>query len=168
MRIYFKITDDRPPGVSIRRWRTISRDGMAQAGFLYEGTYKHRHFEEGAAARYGYQPRTAAHRMKKARMVAPKSFKISPDANRDLIMSGLLRKAIKMRHAVRAFPTRVTVNMPSPNYAQMKPRRPNMPNLGAEIAATSTDEQLEMETAIQTSIENDLNKLREPKTIQIG
>jgi len=166
--MFFQIIDDRPPDISIRRWRTFTRDAMSEVGNLYDQAFKMRHFEAGAAARYGYRPRTAAHIAKKAKLVARGSFQISPDANRDLIMSGLLRRAINQRHIARAFPTRVTVNMPTPNYAQMTPRRPNMPNLGAEIVAVSSDEYDQMQTVHHISIETDLNTYREPRTKVIG
>ncbi len=168
MRLYFEVTDQRPPDVSIRRWRTFNRDAMAEVGNLYDDVFKMRHFEPGASSRYGYRPRTPAHIARKAKAVARNSFTVSPDANRDLIFSGALRKAVKMKHLPRAFPTRVTVNMPTPSYAQMKPRRPNMPNLGDEIVRVTNDEMGEMERAYKASLEHDLNSYREPKTTRIG
>lgn len=168
MRLYFHILDDRPPDVGIRKFREISRDGMAEVGNLYETAFKMRHFEEGASSRYGYRPRTEGHKKKKARAVARRSFKISPDANRDLIMSGALRRAVGMRHVARAYPTRVTVTMPTPSYAQMKPKRGNMPNLGAEITAVTGDEYAQMQKVYHDSVEHDLNHFRATRKRTIG
>lgn len=167
-RLFFIIVDERPPDVTIRRWREFTRDAMAEVGALYENDYKMRHFEDGARTRYGYQSRTEGHIRRKARLVAQRSFKVSPDANLDLIFTGALRKAIKVRHLIRAFPSRVTVNMPSPSYAQMKPKQPSMPNLGDEVTRVASDEQLEMERAHRDSLEHDLNTYREAKVKQIG
>jgi hypothetical protein len=73
-----------------------------------------RHFEPGAAARYGYQARAAKYQASKNRHVDRGSRHHSPDAKSPLIFKGALRAAVRQNHQPRAFPTRVTVNMPTP------------------------------------------------------
>lgn len=154
MRLGFEITYSPDlADISKRALKRIAVSMFGRLGLLYENTFKMRHFESGAASRYGYRPRSAAHIQRKARAVARNSFSISPDANNDLIMTGALRRAVKMRHIPRAYPTRVTINMPTPSYAQMKPRRSNMPNLGAEIVAVSADERAEIDTVAVREME---------------
>lgn len=168
MRMYFEITDERPPDVSKRKWFEFSRDGMNEIGLLYDRTFKMRHFEPGAAARYGNQPRKPKYQERKRRAVDAGSFRISSDAKNDNIYTGALRQAVRMNHTPQAFPTRVTVNMPTPYYAKMTPATADKPNIGAELTRVAPDEQTTMERAYHATVETNMNELRQPETTRIG
>jgi hypothetical protein len=168
MKLLFKWTEDRPLEEMPRTVKNASRLGMGRAGQLFEDKFKLRHFEASARSRYGYKTRTAKYLAKKARAVARNSFSVSPDANNDLILTGALRKAIRNRHFPRAFPTRVRIDMPSPSYAQMRPMRTAMPNLGDELTRLTGDEVNEMEGVWHGGVEEAITKHKNRKTTVIG
>lgn len=168
MRLYFEVTDEKPPDVSKRKWNEFSRDGMNECGLLYDRKFKMRHFEPGAAARYGYQSRKPKYQEKKNRAVDRGSRHHSPDAKNPLIFSGALRAAVRQNHLPRAFPTRFTVSMPTPIYAAMTPRRSGVPNLGSELTRVAADEQLEFEKVYHDTVETEYNQYREVRSERIG
>lgn len=168
MRLYLELTEDQPPDVSKRRWREFSRDGMNECGLLYDRQLKMRHFEPGAASRYGYKTRKPKYQARKDRAVDRGSRHISPDAKNPLIHSGALRRAVRMNHQPKAFPTRFTVTMPTPVYAQMTPRRSDVPNLGVELTTVASDEQPQFEKTYHDVVETEYNEYRETRTTRIG
>ena len=173
MRLYFSIDYERPPDIAKRRWPGISRDAMGEVGALWDSKFKARHFEPGAADRYGYQPRSPAYLAKKRRLAglsgqARGKFRISPNVDRALVFSGDLRRAVLMRHLPRAFPTRVTVNMPTPRYAQMKPYKTGRPNLGEELTKVTPDEFVDLENRYRDELEVGIEAARASKTVRIN
>lgn len=126
----FVIEHDKRPGFG----RKSSR--VAKALFAIIGAYWHKHFlpkhfESGAAQRYGYQPRTEKHIQKRARR-----WKVSESraAQYDLALSGAMCRDITRRYSIRAYPSRFSVIMSSPeSYVRMRPvSTSKMPNLGEE------------------------------------
>jgi hypothetical protein len=168
MRLFLEITDTQPPDVSKRRFKEFSRAGMNAIGLLWDRLFKMRHFDADAASKYGYQPRGKKYQAGKVRRVRGRSFKVSPDAERPLILTGAFRKAVKMRQIPRSFPTRVTLALPTPHYVAMRPRRPGIPNLGLEMTSTLFAERREMQAEYHREVESELNDYRQPRTTKVG
>ncbi len=168
MRLFLDITDEQPPDVSKRRFREFSRNGMSAIGKLWDSTFKMLHFVAGAAERYGYQRRSTKYQEGKERRVRGRSRSISPDAANELILTGSLRRAARQNQLPRAFPTRVTINIPTPHYVAMRPRRAGIPNLGMEMTSTLFAERREMQDEYHREVEEDLNNYRSPRTTRIG
>lgn len=111
-----------------------------------------RHFTQGAAAKYGYQPRTEKYLKRKRRLAAIGKVK-SPV--RDLVYSGRGQASLRARVNIRVFPTRFSVRMQSPkdrkgkDYILMRPRPAKvtgraMPPLGAEVTAVNAEDHRDM------------------------
>lgn len=167
MRLFLEITDDQPADIGKRRFAEFSRQGMNAIGLLWDGFFKMLHFEENAASRYGYAIRGKKYQARKERSASRRSRHHSPDAARPLILTGALRRAVRMSSPPRAFPTRVTVQIPTPHYVAMRPRRPGIPNLGLELTATTNAERREMQDEYHREVEKALKDWREPKTTRI-
>jgi hypothetical protein len=122
----------RPAGVGQRTWRDIAKAGMFAVGVAWDKYFKMRHFDPGAASRYGYKPRTAAHKRRKAKRGLPVWL--------DLVFSGDTRRDVARLQIPRAFPTRVTITMPTARYVQMRPYKRDAPALGDELTRVAADE----------------------------
>lgn len=168
MQLFIETTDERPADVTKRRFKEFSRNGMNAIGVLWDRLFKLRHFDDGAADRYGYARRRTKYQEGKERAVRNGSRSISPDAARPLIRSGALRRAARLRQVPRSVATRTTVTIPTPFYAAMKPRRADIPNLGLEMTATLQSEELEMQQEYHREVEDDLNTYRATRTTRVG
>lgn len=146
----------------------VSTQMWAAVGWLYERTFKARHFTESAASRYSYQPRSVKYQERKNKAVDRGSFKISPDAKRPLIYKGFGRRDVLRPHIPRSFPTRVTINMPTPSYLQMKPKSASRPNMGEEIVRLASDEYVEMEWAATVAFEAAMKKEKIKRRVNIS
>jgi hypothetical protein len=128
-------------GVSTRAWKEICRETMAEVGRHWFESFLRLHFREGAAARYGYQPRTAKYIRSKIK--AAKKGKALAGGVVPLLYTGDLREEVQGYVYVRAFPTRATLTLHGPKYLSMTPRG-SRPNMGQEITAVSDEERFQM------------------------
>lgn len=128
-------------GVSTRAWKEVCREAMADVGKLWFENYLKLHFREGAAGRYGYQPRSAKYLTSKIR--AAKKGKALAGGVVPLLYHGDLREDVQGYVYVKAYPTRATVRMHGPKYLSMTPRG-SRPNMGEEITAVAPEERERM------------------------
>lgn len=112
---------------------------MLAVGVAWDRWFKMRHFAADARTRYNYAPRTAAHRRRKERRGIPGFL--------DLVYGGHTRAQVASPQIPRAFPTRVSIVMPTPAWVQMRPdpRKRRAPNLGEELTRVTPDEAAELE-----------------------
>lgn len=142
--LLFAATVDRPLDVSGRRWKEAQRAGWYAVGKYYDEVIKPRKFAQGADTRYGFKPRSPGYlKRKEKERRDPKS----------LVYGGKTRTAVMRRHYPRAFPSRVSVDLPTPTYIVMRPRRANHPNMGAELTSITADEYREMERVFVAAVE---------------
>jgi len=126
-------------GVSGRGMDRAAKQLNREMGERWHQLYLPRHFEEGAAERYDYQPRAARYKAMKSRRGLP-----------PLVYRGTLKQLTKSSHVIRAYPTRFSVQMWGPRYATMRPRPPERggtntrPAIGAEVVKSHPDEEREM------------------------
>ena len=110
----FRTKFERPQGISQRGWRDIAKSGMLAVGTAWDRLFKMLHFGPDAARRYNYVPRTAAYKRRRLRIHGvPLSV--------DLRWSGRTLADVRRRQAPRPFPSRVTIDMPTPAYVRMRP-----------------------------------------------
>lgn len=96
------------------------------------------HFLPSASSIFGYQPRSAKWLKRKRLLVA--IGQADPDAaTSPLVFRGRLRAALlrTARNAIRAYPTRVTIDLIGTEYFTARPRRPGRPNFHREVTAMS-------------------------------
>lgn len=167
MRYIVRITYDKPPDASIRAWRTISKHAFMELGLLWDRSYKMRHFEQGAAQRYNYRPRSPKYEARKRKMASMAVPRISRSAALPLIYSGATRRIVSTAQVPHAYPTRVTITMPTPNYFQMRPRRPDRPNLGDESTRVIPEEMRVFERVYVDDVERGLAQYRATKATVI-
>ena len=146
------MTGDKPEGVSVRAWREALKAGWYAVGEYYDAVVQPRKFEPGAAARYGYKARTDKY-LKRKQRIAAKSWRVKDGGKTDIVFGGMTRTAVKRRQYPKPYYNRVVVDTPTPSYVQMRPRRPNQPNMGAELASIAPDERLEMERIFKEVVE---------------
>lgn len=158
-----KFGGDKPEFLSVRAWRAISKAGTAAVGWFWERVVKRRKFTRRSESLDDHKPRSAGYLRKKER-----PYRQITDAggrrrwvpNRGLMAnlewSGETRRRVMSPHIPRAFPTRVTIDLPTPKYVQMRPYRRNAPNLGEEITATTNAEVNEMRDVFRETTENEI------------
>lgn len=145
--LLFRGTHERPAGVGQRTWREIAKTGMFTVGVAWDRWYKMRHFAGNASSRYGYEPRTAAHRRRKQKRGIPGFLA--------MVFSGATRASVASPQIPRAFPTRATITLSAPPYIQMRPdpRRRKAPNLGEELTRTTAEEIRKLEQVFADTTE---------------
>ena len=151
---------ERPADIGQRTWRTIGRDIHHRVGEYWHKHFLPRHWKRGASTRYGYQARSGKYRRKKAAL-AKRGVAKAP--NTDLLFTGRLREAMVDYADIRAFPTRFSVSMYGPKYVSMRPKNPSMPNMGAEITATTDSEQQQLADLAEKRMERLVNAFMSTK-----
>lgn len=167
MPIWFTITDDRPPDVTIRAFRNMRRAANLAVGLQWDREFKPRHFDSDAATRYRYAERSANYLARIRRMLTSAIPKISRAAERPLIYSGLTRRQVLLRQIPRAFPTRVVVNLATPAYVRIRPRA-GLPPLADEITRVNADERRELAATMHRTFETELAAFRATRTKTFG
>jgi hypothetical protein len=121
---------------------------MLAVAEAWDKVFKMKHFEEAAAARYHYAPRTAKYTARKLRQ---------KNETRPLVYSRETYNAARQKAFGRAFPTRVTMQLPTPSYIQMVPRPKKEggqhPPMGDEITRTTPEEVEALETVYRNTVE---------------
>lgn len=169
-KIAFTVTTDKPDDVSGRAWRTALVAGWFAVGEYHDREVQPRKFVQGAAERYGFQPRSEKYLARKKR-IAQHSWRVKEGGERELIYSGMTRTITLRRQYPRPFPTRVWVEIPTPSYVQMRPNRTGsraaMPATGQELVSITSDEYTAMEAVFVAAVEAKLNQIRERKTRRV-
>jgi hypothetical protein len=110
--------EQRPIDVPIRRWREIGKNVHEAVAEWWVKELLPDHFTPGAAAKYGYQPRTFAYKALKLKRFA--KGRGNAEARRlgpiDLVYSGRMFKALKEDTVIRPFPSRANILMNGPQY----------------------------------------------------
>lgn len=132
-----------------RGWDRVRTGIHAFAGKYWHKHILKRHFQPGAMDRYGYQERTEGHLKAKLRLWHHDRRDISYAREHPLHYMGRAEAQVKSLAMIRTFPSRFSVQMRSPSYMGMRPKKPSHPNMGQEIATVPLDELLEMQRAAQ-------------------
>ena len=127
-----KLIETRPLDVVRDAWRVIARAAYKAVGQWWIDNLLQKHFEPGAATKYGYASRSQAYLLRKfgqshgslnSRGIARKehySYLRKRDDEQPLQLSGYMRREVSRSYVIRGFPTRATVIMYGPNYMNAK------------------------------------------------
>jgi hypothetical protein len=143
-----QILENKPPTVTVRRWRHIRRETMRAMGMLWHNEMLPEHFAPNARFVYSYKPRTrqwedtkkqaAARGSKGRRLVDPKA---ATDA---LTFSGTLRDNVTQIASVKVFEQRFKLVMPGTPYTPARPRSASQPPLAEETTRLLEREKQQM------------------------
>lgn len=127
---------DEHPDLMRRELDQVARTAHHGMGYTWASELLPEHFEPSARSIFGYQPRSRGWLRRKAAAAA--AGKIEGNAQTDLVNSGALKRALlRAKHMVRAYPSRVTVDLVGTSYFIARPRRAGAPNLHREVKAMS-------------------------------
>lgn len=129
--------------LSKRAQDRVTREAHRAVGEYWDAEYKMRHLGPGAAERYGYQERTERY-LRRKEYGSRATWRIKGGRDDALIFSGQTLQAVRQRMIPRAFPTRVTIQMPTPTYITMRPKpgkNRTPPNLGEELTRVIPEEE---------------------------
>lgn len=164
MAIRWKITTDKPADVTVRGWRQLLTECWAAVGRWWDEVVKPRLFDSHAAAERGWKPRSERYLKQKLRH-AQKDPRIKEGGTRLMVFSGQTRTDVMRPQFGRAFPTRLTILIPTREYVQMRSKAPNKPNLGEELATLTAGEMAEAAHLWQEQFETRLRLYREKTAV---
>lgn len=140
-----------------RRLYDASKLGMLAVAETWDETMKMRHFDEDASARYHYAARTANYKKRKLR---------TRNETRDLVWSRETMDAARTKAFGRAYPTRVTMNLPTPSYIKLTPtprKTGTLPAMGDELTRTTPEEEEILENVYRDTTEQQIQAYLEGK-----
>lgn len=145
---HVRILENRPVGVTIRRWREIRHGAMRVMGMHWHQHMLPEKFKPNAREVYHLQRRSRAHQERKERG-AKKGRDghrgIDPRAGTDfLTFTGVLRTNVTQFATIRTFEQRFKLIMPGTPYTPDRPRRPNQPPIAQEITKVLEREKEEL------------------------
>lgn len=111
-----------------------------------------RHFTRRAREIYGYRKRSKKWQARKERE-AKHGGNVKKGGRVDLVYRGLAERLFSKKHAIRAFPTRASVNMHGPRYVTMLPKKGNSNAIGPEILQVVSEEMQDMDRTGQVTLE---------------
>ena len=115
--------------VNVREYKKAMLDVHDAIGKKWHADMLPRHFYRGARQQYGHKQRSMAYVEKKKRMAARRQRIKGADGQVgfvqrggevDNVFTGNLEKMLKRVSVIRAYPSRVTVNMTGPRYVTMR------------------------------------------------
>lgn len=118
------------PAMLAANWPQIGREEFFKTGQQWHVQFMPRHFEQGAAGRYDYQPRSASYMIAKAKRWGHQL---------PLRWKGNLAEMVKQA-AITAQPNQVKVVLNAPRYAYAYRKDYRQPDKAAEITRTPADE----------------------------
>jgi hypothetical protein len=112
-------TEDRAKHkLSVRAHKATMRETLREAAEHWHREIAPKHFQTGAAQRYGYQPRSPRTREIKRRLAA--RGKVADGGALDLVWSGRMRDAVLNAGFIRATAARATLKMVGPFYMKFR------------------------------------------------
>jgi len=117
-----------------------------------------RHFTRRARDIYGYHPRSKKYQARKERAAQRAGSKIKKGGRVDLVYTGLAERLFSKRHAIRAYPTRATINIHGPTYVSMRPRQGNTRAIGPEVLKVIPEELRDLDDTGQKTLETLMKK----------
>jgi hypothetical protein len=123
------------PDLVRRELHEVTRSAHYAMGVVWARELLPEHFHPSATAAFGYQSRTAKHNRRKRALAA--IGQVEDGGNSPLVFTGRLRRdLLRAVHMIRAFPTRVTIDLVGPSYWKYR-RRPSSPDMVREVLAMS-------------------------------
>lgn len=123
------------PDLVRRELHEVTRMAHYAKGQVWATELLPEHFRPSATAAFGYQQRTFKHNKHKRALAA--IGKAEDGGTSPLVVSGRLRRdLLRAKHMIRAYPTRVTIDLVGPKYFGYR-RWPGSPDMVREVKAMS-------------------------------
>lgn len=119
-----------PPAPSKRAHQRWARDAHGRMGEVWQAEILAARFRPGA--RYPHKPRSAAYLKRKARAGASGQARFGGQVIN--VFSGAMMDKLAQPGAVRAFPTRVTIQKTGTRYIDMRVYKSNQPDKWKELS----------------------------------
>ncbi|MEP3481621.1 MAG: hypothetical protein ABJZ55_20430 [Fuerstiella sp.] len=163
--------DERPENVPIRAWRTIMKSGYVKAGVYWVENYRALRFSKAARFRYPkvYKRRSQAyfrrHLIDKTLPHDQQSdaAKAAEAKHRPLVFTGTL-EAFTRQATVKAFQTRVSIQIPVPNYVTKRVRGGRV-DMWAELTAVNTEEQNKLTAIVSEQVDRATENFLKTRTL---
>lgn len=143
-------------GLGIRKQRKVMTETHRDMGAHWDATYLPMHFRRGAGRRYGYKHRT--HKTKKRKERLAERGIVQEGGKVDLVWTGLLKRSMLTSHSIRAYPSRVVINMPTTSYVSSRPRDGKRPNMALEITSVAPSEVTVLTARASSTLDKETKK----------
>ena len=183
--IIIKMEWDQPPGVSKRHYERVVRPAAHLAmGKFWHSKLLPKHFTRRARVTYKHRSRNAvdakgkrapdgnsyiAQKMRAAQSGRPyraTGLTVKQAGRVDNVLTGNLKRLVTKNASIRAFPSRVTITVPVPVYAPMKPRDSRQPNKMAEIFSNTDSDVAKMAKVLETEVARGIRNYRNKQKIE--
>jgi len=167
--IYTTITFDPPAKKYSRKLKNVTRAAHYAVAHAWWRQFAALHFKEGAAARYGYKPRTAGY-LKRRRYIRRYArsrglFILYSGTPRDLLLTGVTRAKVLARPNIKAFPTRATHTMYTPGYIRRHPKLGDQ--MAREVLKIAPEERRILNQVMEKTAVAELKKIKGKHTVTI-
>lgn len=144
--------------VSVRQFRAASTKAHSKMGEYWHSELLPKHFHRDAKTKYGHKPRSTKYLARKKGLAASqRQLKQGGTVQRggevDNVFTGFMERMLKGVGVVRAYPTRVSVNMTGPRYVTMRVFQSNQPDKFKEISTTTEQERVMLAEVVDKVLE---------------
>lgn len=157
-----EITEDQATQYSRATLRQIMRDTYYQIGLRWQKRFVPLHFKRGNKSRYNLPKRTKRYLDQKRRYGQrgrdPQGRRVEKGGLVNLVYTGLAERLFTKRHAVKAYPTRATINMHGPRYVTMRPYKSQRHNLGEQVLRVIPEEYDDLDQFAGKVLEQNLKR----------
>lgn len=116
------------------------------------------HFRPGAAARYGFKPRTPEYIKARKRVTG---------GDQDLVFTGNTRDTVTQGARISGSAKKFAYRATAPWYVGMTKKMPHLPNLGQEIVTTNSRERQDMAKRLSNLIPKELERIKDEKVERV-
>jgi len=165
--IHIKIEFDPPAETYGRKLPEVTREAHRRAALHWHAEILPGHFTDYARFRYGHKSRSSRY-LKYKRLYARLGRGVQDGGRIDLVYSGLTRRKMLRPPAVKAFPSRATLDMHAPSYVKMRPFRRNAPAMGEELVRMNANDLQAVEEVLGRAAEEGLKKINDTRRVIVG
>jgi len=149
MKVAFTIISRGPFEAKVRDLKKFAQKGLAKVGETWVKKFQRRHFETGAATKYGYARRSAKWMRRKREAVergwawdskTRQRVAVTSSARLPLVWTGRMKEMALAAQRIEAFTTNVRVKMKAPYYVTMRGKHQAGPDKAAEMTAVARNE----------------------------
>jgi hypothetical protein len=167
--IYVTTTNDTDPVLTRRKINEAFRAGHQAMGRLWADKLLHEHFRPSAFRELDYQPRNPTYNkikdklFRRGAVIKRTGKRVIAGSDTPLVLTGVLREQVLTSAAanVRAFPSRVTINMSGPVYFTLRPWKSKTTiRIAREVLAVSNRHAQMLSEACQLGYNTALDRLK--------
>lgn len=142
-----------------KQLRPVMKEALQEGGRHWHRVMLPRHFQKGAASRYGYQKRAAFYQIKKRRIVRH---------GRPLEFRGDMKREVLGRRVITGTSKTARVKLKGPKYLFQYRKDLRQPDKAAELTTVTRGEEAVLARVIRDEGERLLAAVRTTETVQVG